>query len=101
MGVHQYQATFSVYPFGVGGEGNTTITQDASSGNRRYAIHSQFFLVLDQVALYHALNCAVAQFSPGSPGDPKRANGQGPNESAARVRLSVFHQPAHSPQATP
>ncbi|HEY2159245.1 MAG TPA: DUF1559 domain-containing protein [Isosphaeraceae bacterium] len=94
IGLANYQDAFGVYPFGVGGDDDKAIARTASAGNRRYSLHAQLLPMIEQSALFHQLNFAVAPFDPDTTGDPMVVTGRGPNETAARVTLELFLCPS-------
>jgi prepilin-type N-terminal cleavage/methylation domain-containing protein len=94
IGLQNYLTSCSVFPFGVGADKDGLVASIASSGNRRYSAHSQLLPYIEQTALYNSLNFWVQPFFPDSTGDPTEATGAGPNETAARVSVSVFLCPS-------
>lgn len=94
IGLHNYETSFGSYPFGVGSDFDKAFSSVASPQNRRYSLHSQLLLMIEQAALFHALNFAVAPFDPDDTGDPRVITGRGANETAATVRLAVFLCPS-------
>ncbi len=89
-----YQTTFSVYPFGVGADGDTSIANLAAPTNRRYSMHAQILPFIERPALFSGLNFARSPFFPDETGDPRTITGAGPNETAAATRVAVFLCPS-------
>jgi prepilin-type N-terminal cleavage/methylation domain-containing protein len=94
LGLANYEATSGVYPFGVGADADNVISQIASPGNRRYSLHSQMLPYIEQKVMFDQLNFFVQPFFPDQTGDPSFVTGAGPNETVARVSLSVFLCPS-------
>lgn len=94
LALHQYQAAAGVYPFGVGADADSTLAQITSASSRRYSLHSQILLYLEQVTLFNQINFAHQPFYPDTTGDPAVVSGRGPNETAAQMRLAVFLCPS-------
>ena len=90
LALANYQSGFGVYPFGVGSDGDKTLSKVASPTNRRYSMHAQVLPFLDQGPLFSQLNFTLAPFYPDTTGDPRVINGNGPNETAAVVVVSTF-----------
>jgi prepilin-type N-terminal cleavage/methylation domain-containing protein/prepilin-type processing-associated H-X9-DG protein len=94
IGLQNYQGTCGVYPFGVGADRDGAVSQVASSGSRRYSLHSQVLTYLEQAALFDQLNFAFSPFHPDATGDPRVVTGRGENETAARTRVALFLCPS-------
>ena len=78
----------------MGADGDKGVSQYSSPNNRRYSLHSQLLLTLEQVSLFNSLNFTNSPFFPDTTGDPKVITGNGPNETAAQTRLSIFLCPS-------
>src|SRR5438270_8040216 len=94
LGLQNYLTASGVFPFGVGADADGALSQVASAGNRRFSLHSQLLLYIEQPALFHQINFHVQPFFPDTTGDPAVATGRGPNETAARVTVDVFLCPS-------
>ena len=90
----QYESASGVFPFGVGADFDKNVSQIASPKNRRYSLHSQLLLYIEQGVLFNQINFFVQPFFPDETGDPSYATGAGPNETAARTSLGVFFCPS-------
>lgn len=92
--ISAYEASYKVYPFGVGGDDDTVASQVSSRGSRRFALHSQILPYVDQGEVFDQINFAVAPFYPDDTGDPRMLTGHGPNETAAQTTISLFVCPS-------
>jgi prepilin-type N-terminal cleavage/methylation domain-containing protein len=90
----QYESACGVLPFGVGADSDTQISQIASAGNRRYSLHSQLLLYLEQATMFNQLNFYTQPFAPDTTGDPNASTAAGPNLTVARVSVAVFLCPS-------
>jgi prepilin-type N-terminal cleavage/methylation domain-containing protein/prepilin-type processing-associated H-X9-DG protein len=90
----QYESTSGVYPFGVGADGDNSISQITSVTNRRYSLHSQLLPYIEQSSLFNRLNFFVQPFGPDLSGDPSTASGDRPNETVARTVIAVYLCPS-------
>jgi prepilin-type N-terminal cleavage/methylation domain-containing protein len=96
IGLANYISTHNTYPFGVGPDTDGSLATVASSGSRRYSLHSQLLPFIEQAALFHQLNFWVQPFAPDTTGDPAVITGNGPNETAAQISIAVFLCPSDS-----
>jgi len=94
IGLANYQSHCGVYPFGVGADADKLIPTYASTGNRRFSLHSQLLPYLEKPALFNQLNFSVSPFYPDTTGDPSVISGQGPNETVAQVWVDLFVCPS-------
>jgi prepilin-type N-terminal cleavage/methylation domain-containing protein len=94
IGLANYQTSCGVYPFGVGADSDGIIAALASASSRRFSLHSQLLGHIEQADLFHSLNFSVQPFYPDTGGDPRVVTGQGPNETAAQVRVAIFLCPS-------
>jgi type II secretory pathway pseudopilin PulG len=94
IAIQNYNATYGVFPFGVGADADTQVATIASASNRRYSLHSQILPYLEQAALFNQVNFSFQPFYPDMTGDPRIVTGIGPNETVAQVKLGVFLCPS-------
>ncbi|MDR3637968.1 MAG: DUF1559 domain-containing protein [Isosphaeraceae bacterium] len=92
--LNAYQSIVGVYPFGVGADGDGSVPTVASPTNRRFSLHSQILISLEQVPLFNQLNFGVPPFFPDTTGTPTLLTSNGPNKTAATTRLDVFLCPS-------
>jgi type II secretory pathway pseudopilin PulG len=90
----QYEQASGVFPFGVGADADKRVSHIASSGNRRYSLHSQIPPYIEQSVLFNQLNFFVQPFAPDQTGNPAIVTGDGPNETAAQVTVGIFLCPS-------
>lgn len=94
IGLANYQSSCGVYPFGVGADADKLLPTYASTGNRRFSLHSQLLPYIEKSALFNQINFNVSPFYPDATGDPIAFTGQGPNETVAQVWVDVFVCPS-------
>jgi prepilin-type N-terminal cleavage/methylation domain-containing protein len=90
----QYEQASGVFPFGVGADADKLVSHIASPGNRRYSLHSQILPYIEQNVIFNQINFFVQPFAPDQTGDPTIVTGDGPNETAARVTVTIFLCPS-------
>ena len=90
----QYESASGVFPFGVGADFDKDVSQIASPRNRRYSLHSQVLLYVEQGTLFNQINFYFQPFAPDETGDPSYVTGAGPNETAAQTSLALFLCPS-------
>ncbi len=93
IGLQSYLAACGVFPFGVGADKDGLVATVTSPQSRRYSLHSQLLLYIEQVAVFHGINFWVQPFAHG---DPSRPADAGPNETAACIAIEVFLCPSDS-----
>jgi len=91
IGLQNYLTACSVFPFGVGADADGLIATVTSPQSRRYSLHSQLLLYIEQVAVFNGINFRVQPFTSG---DPTRTTDAGPNETAACMAIEVFLCPS-------
>ncbi len=94
LALHNYLATHSVFPFGVGGDLSGTPASYTAATNRRYAAHVMLLPDLDQLALYNRIDFNIPPFYPDESGTPSKFTSWSFNEPAAIVNLAVFNCPS-------
>lgn len=94
IGLHNYQSTYGVFPFGVGADADGNAAQITSTSSRRFSLHSQILSFIEQGALFNQINFDVQPFYPDTSGDPSATSGVGPNNTAARTVVALFLCPS-------
>jgi prepilin-type N-terminal cleavage/methylation domain-containing protein len=91
IGLQNYLTACGVFPFGVGADKDGLIATVTSPQSRRYSLHSQLLLYIEQVAVFNGINFWVQPFTSGDPSLPTDA---GPNRTAACTAIAVFLCPS-------
>jgi prepilin-type N-terminal cleavage/methylation domain-containing protein len=91
IGLQNYLTACGVFPFGVGADSDGLIASITSPQSRRYSLHSQLLLYIEQVAVFNGINFWVQPFTSG---DPSLTTEAGPNETAACMAIEVFLCPS-------
>ena len=87
IGLQNYLTASGVFPFGVGADADGVIATVNSPLRRRYSLHSQLLLYMEQVTLFNQINFWVQPFTSG---DPSHVTDAAANQTAACVAIEVF-----------
>lgn len=90
VALHSYHSAYQVLPFGAGADP----TVDRTAPHRLYSAHSQLLPYLGYESAYNSINFLVRPFFPDPDATASRLALDGPNATAALIKIGLFLCPA-------